>query len=142
MRLNNLQKLIDKYSESLTLGELQELLQKEQEVENDTQQTAISNFIEKYKNKYLRIEDDHRFIDNGVYFIHASDIKFESFCEDMVTICFLVSGDKIQTKSFPSVYKKDDVRLYSNIEYQIISKEEYENVRSIVNKFLNDIKQH
>lgn len=140
MRLNNLQKLIDKYSENITLKKLQTILQKEKEEEIYKRQIIISEFIEKYCNKYLRVEDENRFLENND-FIHVLDIEFESMCEDMETLCFKVVGEKVQTTIFPSVREVDDVRLYSNIEYQIISKEEYENVRSIVNKFLNDIKQ-
>lgn len=141
MRTNNLQKLIDKYSENITLKDLQNALQKEQESRDIRKQNIIDSFKEEYLNKYLKIKENNRFIEDEFYLIHVQYIEFESLCEDMETLCFEVKGEKIQTMMFPSVSQRDDIRLYSNLEYETISEEEYNNVKNIVNKYVEEIKE-
>lgn len=128
---------MEKYPETMTLKEVNELEEAKIMKTRRFKNALLKEFKEKYEGKCLKIMDG--LFEGDIELHKINEIEVDSWCDDFETLSFTVSTECVSLKDFVGIDEKR-LSLYSNVDYEIISEEKYDEAKVIVKDYLNKIK--
>lgn len=128
---------MQKYPETMTLKEVK----KREEIKTTGlekfKNARLKKVKEKYEGKCLKLI--YNFFDEEIEFLKINEIVFDGWCDDFETFSFKVYAERTALKGYVYVDKIERI-LHSNVDYEIISEEKYDEAKAIVKDYLNKIK--
>lgn len=134
-----IEKLIEKYSETMTLKEINELEKNKMKEKELLKNTRIQEFKKKYEGKCIK-KVENTFSGEDKTLIKIDKIEFESWCDDFETLSFKSVVEHISLNDFVEIQNNKIFHLYSNEDYEIIPEEKYNRVKNALKEYLDKIK--